>query len=68
MQSPWELGARAFDLSPDLGYTDLANFFPGHVVDPTVGQVYRWRLGLLGLWMEKYESMGRVVDKGQGFP
>jgi hypothetical protein len=31
--------------------------------DPTVGQVYRWRLGLLGLWVEKYKSMSRVMEE-----
>lgn len=25
--------------------------------------VYRWRLGLLGLWVEKYKSVSRVVDE-----
>jgi putative methionine-R-sulfoxide reductase with GAF domain len=25
--------------------------------------VYRWQLGLLGLWVEKYKSLGRVVDE-----
>lgn len=25
--------------------------------------VYRWQLGLLGLWAEKYKSLGRVVDE-----
>ena len=34
--------------------------------DPTVGQVYRWRLGLLGLWVEKYKSMSRVMEEVRG--
>lgn len=25
--------------------------------------IYRWQLGLLGLWVEKYKSLGRVVDE-----
>jgi putative methionine-R-sulfoxide reductase with GAF domain len=25
--------------------------------------VYRWQLGLLGLWVEKYKSLGRVADE-----
>jgi hypothetical protein len=37
--------------------------FADSEVDPTVGQVYRWRLGLLGLWVEKYKSMSRVVEE-----
>ncbi|MBN1953601.1 MAG: AAA family ATPase [Anaerolineae bacterium] len=35
-------------------------------VDPAVGEVYRWRLGLLGLWVEKYKSMGRIIDEARG--
>lgn len=31
--------------------------------DPTIGETYGWRLGLLGLWVEKYKSMSRVVDE-----
>jgi hypothetical protein len=30
-----------------------------------VGEVYRWRLGLLGLWVEKYKSMSRVADEAR---
>jgi hypothetical protein len=37
--------------------------FADSEVDPTVGQVYRWRLGLLGLWVEKYKSMSRVMEE-----
>ncbi|GAB4580859.1 MAG: hypothetical protein Fur0022_36030 [Anaerolineales bacterium] len=25
--------------------------------------IYRWQLGLLGLWVEKYKSLGRVMDE-----
>ena len=28
-----------------------------------LGQAYRWRLGLLGLWVEKYKSLSRVIDE-----
>jgi len=31
--------------------------------DPTIGDVYRWKLGLLGLWVEKYKSLSRVADE-----
>ncbi len=31
--------------------------------DGSHGDVYRWRLGLLGLWAEKYKSLSRVVDE-----
>jgi hypothetical protein len=34
--------------------------------DPVIGEAYRWRLGLLGLWVEKYRSMSRVVEEAQG--
>jgi hypothetical protein len=40
--------------------------FADSEVDPTVGQVYRWRLGLLGLWVEKYKSMSRVMEEVRG--
>jgi hypothetical protein len=30
--------------------------------DPVVGEAYGWRLGLLGLWVEKYRSLTRVVE------
>ncbi len=31
--------------------------------DATLGETYRWQLGLLGLWVEKYKSLSRVVDE-----
>ena len=34
--------------------------------DPTVGEVYRWRLGLLGLWVEKYRSLSRAIEEVRG--
>ena len=34
--------------------------------DPVTGEVYRWRMGLLGLWVEKYQSLNRVVDGVRG--
>jgi len=34
--------------------------------DPAIGEAYRWRLGLLGLWVEKYQSLSRVVEAVQG--
>ena len=26
-------------------------------------EAYRWQLGLLGLWVEKYKSLSRVADE-----
>jgi hypothetical protein len=34
--------------------------------DTPIGEVYRWRLGLLGLWVEKYRSLSRVVEEVRG--
>ncbi|MCP4538629.1 MAG: GAF domain-containing protein [Chloroflexi bacterium] len=34
--------------------------------DPSIGEAYRWRLGLLGLWVERYRSLSRVVEAVQG--
>jgi hypothetical protein len=31
--------------------------------DSTPGEAYRWKLGLLGLWVEKYRSLSRVVGE-----
>jgi GAF domain-containing protein len=31
--------------------------------DVAVGEAYRWKLGLLGLWAQKYKSLSRVVDE-----
>jgi hypothetical protein len=31
--------------------------------DGALGEAYRWRLGLLGLWVEKYKSLSRVIDE-----
>jgi hypothetical protein len=31
--------------------------------DMAPGDTYRWKLGLLGLWVEKYRSLSRVVDE-----
>jgi hypothetical protein len=28
-----------------------------------IGEVYHWKLGLLGMWVEKYKSMSRVMDE-----
>jgi len=33
--------------------------------DRAHGAAYGWRLGLLGLWVEKYKSLNRVVDEGE---
>jgi len=27
------------------------------------GEAYRWKLGLLGMWVEKYKSMSRTIDE-----
>lgn len=31
--------------------------------DRMAGRLYRWRLGLLGLWVEKFKSIRRVIDE-----
>lgn len=31
--------------------------------EATADEMYRWRLGLIGLWVEKYKSMSRVADE-----
>jgi len=31
--------------------------------DPILGESYRWRLGLLGLWVEKYRSISRAMEE-----
>jgi hypothetical protein len=31
--------------------------------DPASGDAYRWKLGLLGLWVEKYKSLSHVVGE-----
>ncbi len=30
----------------------------------TGGDTYRWKLGLIGLWVEKYKSLSRVINEG----
>jgi GAF domain-containing protein len=35
----------------------------GDALDPTLGEAYRWKLGLLGLWVEKYKSLSHVVGE-----
>jgi hypothetical protein len=32
-------------------------------MDSAGESVFRWQLGLLGLWVEKYKSLGRVLDE-----
>ncbi|MDX1435899.1 MAG: AAA family ATPase, partial [Anaerolineales bacterium] len=32
-------------------------------LEATTDESYRWQLGLLGLWVEKYKSLGRVMDE-----
>jgi hypothetical protein len=32
-------------------------------IDPAMGEVYRWRLGLLALWVEKYRSLSRAIKE-----
>ncbi|MFM8319626.1 MAG: AAA family ATPase, partial [Chloroflexota bacterium] len=31
--------------------------------EPGSGEAYRWKLGLLGLWIEKYKSLSRVISE-----
>ncbi len=35
----------------------------GSDTDTSLGDTYRWRLGLLGLWAEKYKSLSRIMDE-----
>jgi AAA domain-containing protein len=34
--------------------------------DGALGDAYGWKLGLLGLWVEKYRSLSRVIDEVRG--
>ena len=52
---------RYYDRLMELEVTMTAD----NEADPTGGVVYRWRLGLLGLWVEKYQSMSRVMEEVQ---
>jgi len=44
-----------------LGLRDILT--PADDGDSTLGEAYRWKLGLLGLWIEKYRSLSRVVGE-----
>jgi hypothetical protein len=33
------------------------------VAETAVSEMYRWRLGLLGLWVERSKSLGRITDE-----
>jgi putative methionine-R-sulfoxide reductase with GAF domain len=33
--------------------------------DLATGELYRWKLGLVGMWAEKYKSLSRVVDEAE---
>ena len=35
----------------------------GDAPDPTLGEAYRWKLGLPGLWVEKYKSLSHVAGE-----
>ncbi len=39
--------------------------YEGSGADPAFGEVYRWKLGLLGLWVKKYRSMSRVIEEAR---
>ena len=41
----------------------LRDILSVNTVDDSLGETYRWKLGLLGLWVEKYKSMSRVIDE-----
>jgi hypothetical protein len=46
-----------------LHYLTLRNILTATSdADPVVGETYGWRLGLLGLWVERYRSLTRVVE------
>jgi len=38
----------------------------GDAPDAALGEAYRWKLGLLGLWVEKYKSLSHVVGEVNG--
>ncbi len=60
-----ELERRAFsDALHRLTLRDVLS--AGNDLDPTLGEVYRWRMGLLGLWVEKFKSLNRVLDEIRG--
>ncbi len=44
-----------------LALRDVLSTTSGGEVSST--EFYRWKLGLLGMWVEKYKSMSRVVDE-----
>ena len=46
-----------------LGLRDILEARSG--AERAGGGAYRWRLGLFGLWVEKYKSLGRVNDEVQ---
>jgi len=41
----------------------LRDILTANTSDDSMGETYRWKLGLLGLWVEKYKSMSRVIDE-----
>jgi len=56
------LGRRA--ISDALHYLALRDILTAESeMDPAMGEVYRWRLGLLALWVEKYRSLSRAIKE-----
>jgi hypothetical protein len=66
------LAERGVDLERRIVSDSLHRLTLRHILtttgeaDPVIGEAYRWRLGLLGLWVEKYRSLSRVVEEVQG--
>jgi hypothetical protein len=50
-------------VSEALHHLALRDILNRTAKDGAEGEAYRWQLGLLGLWVEKYKSLSRVVDE-----
>jgi hypothetical protein len=50
-------------VSEALHHLALRDILNRNAKDGGEGEAYRWQLGLLGLWVEKYKSLSRVVDE-----
>lgn len=52
-------------VSEALHHLALRDILEANTQSDPLGEAYRWELGLLGLWVEKYKSLSRVVDEMQ---
>jgi hypothetical protein len=68
-QAALELGAMGISVDADaLGgaFRDLAArdiFTARQSSDPHFGKAYTWKLGLLGMWVEEYRSLDRILSE-----